>query len=166
MKRFKLNVPNSPQAVIIVDDEDAYRLRSELWYARNSSRSGRLDVYRKVGGVVLALAREILGVTDEQHSVVFRDGDPTNFRRANLVVIESKFQLALARITGHSLMLGYCDKGHNIRATGEVWNKSPSLPAGGVWICAACYAEKIKRSTNKRREKRKHNQELIQDGGV
>jgi hypothetical protein len=79
-----------------VSDEDFPRLSSYSWSQFKNGRAYRKELIprevraRKTYRTLL-LHREIMGV-DDARKVIFRDGDPTNCTRDNLVVMDPSFQ--------------------------------------------------------------------------
>lgn len=70
---------------IIVDDEDAYRLRATVY------RVGKDGSVVRSGNDRIRLSHEILGVGyDNNHYVSHVDGNKLNFRRKNMVVLTRK----------------------------------------------------------------------------
>jgi hypothetical protein len=77
MKRFKFKCGT----VITVDDQDAHLLRFYVWHVWNGSIQRSLRVGNHVSSVTLAHA--ILTAEDRMF-ITHRNGDRTDFRRANL----------------------------------------------------------------------------------
>ena len=70
---------------IIVDDEDAYRLRATMY------RVEKDDSVVRVGADRIRLSHEILGIGYDNNNYVSRvDGNNLNFRRKNMIVLTRK----------------------------------------------------------------------------
>lgn len=82
MKKFKLETGH----VIKVDDQDAYLLRSIVWYGKASSNGG-LNVYRKgldAKDHTRASLAHVLAGERGLPCVIHANGDVLDFRRSNL----------------------------------------------------------------------------------
>ena len=83
--KFRLKCARAPggSVVILVDEEDAWRLRSQIW---SVGINCGLNVHRAgPGGITVSLSREIMGAAPG--SVVrHRFGDRSDFRKASLLV--------------------------------------------------------------------------------
>lgn len=83
-KRFYFRLPVTREKVIVtVDDDDAYRLRSEHWLVRNNK--GLIELNRFNNGCLLMFGRVLLGVTADGVCVAHKNGDSSDYRKENLV---------------------------------------------------------------------------------
>lgn len=98
MKRFKLQTGQT----VVVDDCDAYLLRSYVWHGKTNRRGLGLTVARAHAGHTQALlSHEVLGIPQaEEAYVVHANGDVTDFRRANLRRLDREgWRLHMAALT-------------------------------------------------------------------
>ena len=114
MKRFKLKIPKSTEvAIITVDDEDAYILRSERWFAKIINKN-HIHIYQKKCGVTYHLSHRLLGINGHQDtSVYFKNRDDTDFRKENLVNATAyEYAMMLHKENAPLSQYKKCAKGH------------------------------------------------------
>ena len=87
MKKFVVQNRNNygviTKNVVIVDDEDSWILRNYAWSVKNDRQ-----VVRKVGGVFLSLAKQVLGITDIKTRIYHKNSNPLDNRKENLSPIK------------------------------------------------------------------------------
>lgn len=87
-KKFYFRLPVTKEKIdVIVDDDDAYRLRSELWKAKNNN--GYIEIYKNNEGTLMTLGRELMGVhyAEDFTSVTHKNGNSLDFRKNNLLIL-------------------------------------------------------------------------------
>lgn len=138
MKRFYLYTPQHVKVVVTVDDEDAYRLRSERWKAYKAE-DNKLHISRAHNGVQLQLGREILNVTDPNIAVVHCNQDSTDYRRKNLALVpRSAFIVSRSRtVLAHAMK--ECLNGHKM-------TPKNAYSYGGRVQCRICMAARAKKN--------------------
>ena len=68
---------------VLVDDEDAYLLRSYAWTIKPDGQ-----VVRRVNGVSLPLSKVVLGITNNKTRVYHKNSNPLDNRKENLSPID------------------------------------------------------------------------------
>ena len=117
MKKFRLKRPDTHKDVfVLVDDEDAFRLRSEPWKIL-ARKNNKLALIRTINGEIIYFNRCILGITSRATSVLFKNNNELDFQRNNLVIKhrhEALYMASLMTPTSLSRVLGICINGHQM----------------------------------------------------
>ncbi len=134
-KSFYLLLPRTNERVTIsVDDADAWRLRSEMWRVKKLKNG--FHVYKKLHGSEEGLGRAILGIKEDDVWASHKNGDSTDYRKANLIRMERSVGLKIQRmIMGHDWSTGYCKRGHKMTPENRMSN-------GDGITCRACATDR------------------------
>ncbi len=110
MVKFRMNCPNHGHVIVIVDDADAFILRSEIWYAKFNEKSQMFNVYQMKLGVTEMLARRILDLSEDGLRVKFLNHNSLDHRRSNLTVETGAEHMNYTRQHKVGKLLGVCKK--------------------------------------------------------
>jgi hypothetical protein len=140
-KKFYLMLPSRRKVIITVDDDDAWRMRSENWRIRLNGNV--YEVYRSNGGVTMMFGRTIMGIVKDDVCVSHKNNDCTDFRKENLKVFErNNFTYEVLHKLGDHAKgwpSGKCKRGHLMTPDNIMTNgKNPR-------VCKTCVSERKKR---------------------
>lgn len=141
MKKFFLFTPQREKVVITVDDDDAWRLRNQLWKAKRNQSC--IEIYLHRYQCIFALGREILGVADEGVCVIHKNGNSLDFQKGNLEPVSKIEHSSKLHLRRRQLKFNMCGRGHALTADNIY------ICGGGV-VCRTCNIASGKKRYKKR----------------